>query len=335
MECGLRKSLLVAIPLLLLLLARDAQAIVIIPPVVYFVTLSIGTFISSSIVSLLIFGALKGFANRKYWGRSAFQLLTEAKSALSSALLAILSMVAAFFAVYPIDLESVVLASLIAAILFLLTKFVSSLRQYAVSDGAARRGLILSWLTIAIFIGLATSVSALVSMQSYRIFTGSGSYAPALEKEDALLEPPADILTGAKAPSSGMRKPAMVSDGKVGGQGAAAPEGKSGEEPAEGSADASALLPSPSPSAGAIANLWFIPKSGETCNIFADSYVQTFVPSFTCISEENGARRRIYCPVSISLAQMHSRGDVEFRGTGSCAGKITATITDNGFENVR
>src|SRR3989344_2486564 len=159
MECGLRKSLLVAIPLLLLLLARDAQAIVIIPPVVYFVTLSIGTFISSSIVSLLIFGALKGFANRKYWGRSAFQLLTEAKSALSSALLAILSMVAAVFAVYPIDLESVVLASLIAAILFLLTKFVSSLRQYAVSDGAARRGLILSSLTIAIFTGPATSVS--------------------------------------------------------------------------------------------------------------------------------------------------------------------------------
>ncbi|MFH1750320.1 MAG: hypothetical protein ABH863_01430 [Candidatus Micrarchaeota archaeon] len=302
--------------LFLALLLHSASAIVIIPPVVYFVTLSISTFISSSIVAMLLFGGLKALSTRKYWGKGLYQLLSEGKSAIAEALLAIICMLAAVYAIYPVDFDSAISTAFIAAALFMLLKFILSFRLFDLSDNAGRRALLVSWATLAMFVALATTVSALASMQSYKVFTGTGGYQPGQVAEKS---PLADILP--------ISAPFSKQEAAEGGRSAAPENSMVGQEPK--SASDSSAPPTLQD------KIWFIPKSPEICNIFAESFALTFTPSFNCISEVGGARNRIYCPVYISHSQVGIRGDAEFRGTGSCTGIVYATVTDTGFEHVR
>lgn len=320
----------------LMLQFQFAQAIVIIPPVVYFVTLSISTFLSSALVSLLLYGGLKGIADRKFFGKNAYQLLLEAKGAISNGLLALISMFAAVFAIYPVDAKSAIEAAALAGGLFLIIKAILSIRRLANADGASRRSLVISWLVLAAFIGLATGISAMVSMQTYRIHTGFGGYLPAQIQENNALEPLADLISGVKAPQLGVSKSgteAKAGAAKSEDEAAGAPLSSSPQaSPSIGNGSQASPAPLPSTPAPVVLNkLWFLPKSGEACKIFGPGYSQDFTPTFNCISEGI----RIFCPIEVPFSQVNSRGEAQFIGTGSCEGMVEVTVTDLGFENIR
>ena len=278
---------LTLVSIFLLIAISFVHAIVIIPPVVYFVTLSISTFISSSVVSLLLFGALKGFADRKYFGKSLFDILQKIKSGVSTFIMAISCMFLALLAIYPIDLESTLIAAAISAALFLLLKFVFSLREFGALGSSKKRSLLISWLALALFIGIAFSFSALLSIQSYRVITGSGGGYPSQQAEKSPLAPLAELLTGQGAPSSAESQNLLI---------APTESKKSSSVPSEAQgSELIGAIQAPSPSKAAASptsapaslpeqKIWFIPQSAAPCTIFADSSVQSFTPSYSCLS---------------------------------------------------
>ncbi len=81
----------------------------------------------------------------------------------------------------------------------------------------------------------------------------------------------------------------------------------------------------------ALQRLWFSPQSAGKCVILAESVVFSFDVTHNCVLTENGWRRRIYCPVFISLDEVKKRGEMEFLATGACEARAKVIVTDGGF----
>ena len=84
----------------------------------------------------------------------------------------------------------------------------------------------------------------------------------------------------------------------------------------------------------AIETIWFMPQSAEECGITAGQFSKREKPVFSCFADENGKRKRIFCPIPVSIGGMAQRGELEFIATGSCKETVRASATGNGFENV-
>jgi hypothetical protein len=310
-----------------LLFIGIANAIAIIPPVVYFVTLSISTFIANAIVALLIFGALRGISMRKYFGKGMYEIIGLGLSALSIGILAIVCMLLSIWLLPPIDFEGVLICGLAAAILFILINMLISLKQLSISDPDRKRSIIFSWVALAIFIGLATGASAQFSMQIHKLPIKTGGYD--LENYNQNSQSPiqsvSDAISGvAKSPSMAKEAPASM-------------PAAVGEESKSTTMPSVTASPQPKPTAPAETEIWFIPITSNRCIILADSFSQSFQPSFNCYydDDEAGKKIRIFCPVSISHSTVQMRGNVEFVATGGCAGNVWTIITESGFENIQ
>jgi hypothetical protein len=307
-----------------MLFIGTANAIAIIPPVVYFVTLSISTFIANAIVALLIFGALRGLSMRKYFGKGLHEILALCLSSLSIGLLAIVCMLASIWLLAPIDFEGVLASTFFAAVLFISIGLLHSVRQLSISDSNLKKSIIFGWISLALFIGLATGASAYFSLQTHKIQITAGAYD--LGNYDQSKSP---IQTVSDAISGVANAPSMAKEAQAGMPAAADQESKNASKPTIGASSGSKSA------ALAQTELWFIPKNSDRCTILADSFSQSFQPSFNCYYDEAGKRVRIFCPVSISHSAVQLRGSVEFVATGGCAGNVQTTVTDMGFVNIQ
>ncbi|MCX6778558.1 MAG: hypothetical protein NT157_06815 [Candidatus Micrarchaeota archaeon] len=155
--------------LFLLCLAPMAFPVVIVPPVIYFLTLSLSAFLSNALVSLVVFGALKGVTMHKYLGKSAYELAKIILSASGTAMIAIACMLASVIMVYPLDLQSAAISALLAGVLFLAVKFISIFADYRLSEKAKQRSMAASLILTAIFIALATGASAFMAVDMQKI----------------------------------------------------------------------------------------------------------------------------------------------------------------------
>lgn len=296
------------------ILFSAVNAIAIIPPVIYFVTLSISTFLMNAIVSLLIFGFLSGLSRRKYLGKSLYETLGFTLSIIGTGFLTIFAMVVSIILLSPIDLSGVLICGLFSALLAFCAKMLLSFRQFLASDARLKRSIILSGIALALFVAFATSLSAAFSMEVHRIpLKASGSteleYGQSSESGISKL---GDMVFGIANSAPQMAKTYAAKE------------------------SGSQLMPTPSQAPKAIEKvLWFIPISGDICEIHAQGFVKSFQPTFNCYFEENGAKQRIYCPVFVNIDSIKIRGDVQFVGTGGCAGSTDAIATDSGFENIR
>jgi len=158
-----------ALPFLLAALAPLSAAIVIVPPVAYFLTLSLGTFLANSLVSLLVFGVLKGATARTYAGRSVYEILYQLMNACLLMLLAFPCMFLAAIAFNPIEQSGFVASGLSAGLLALAAAGIVSLKEFRASDAGRKRTMVASLLAFAAFVAAATTVSAALAVTVYRV----------------------------------------------------------------------------------------------------------------------------------------------------------------------
>ncbi|MFH1200395.1 MAG: hypothetical protein V1708_04975 [Candidatus Micrarchaeota archaeon] len=308
---------LVAALFLAAALAANANALVIVPPTVYFLTLSLSAFLANAVVSLFIFGALRGLLGRKLWGKSVFEVASSGVSALGTAIVALFAMACAAYFIRPLDLPSAALCALAAGVIFLAFKIVLSFKEYIVSPGT-RRALAISWLSLAAFVALAAGVSSVLAVEERSISTFGGYYPQYPQQGAGMAQGVAnDLVQNAPAPGAAQKEQA-------------------GEMAKEKEGDAGIIVEpnQPGPSA-AISRLWFQPMSQNECVVTIGSFGKSFSPSYSCAVVRNGERARALCPVWVDAAQIGESGAVAFSATGSCDDAGTVTLTGGAFTQIK
>ena len=285
-------------------LAANASALVIVPPTVYFLTLSLSAFLANAVVSLFIFGAFKGVMGKKLWGRSVFEVASSGVSALGTAIVALLAMAGAAYLIQPLDLQSAAACAVCAGVIFLAIKAVLSSKEYIVSGGG-RRALAISWLSMAAFVALAAGVSSVLAVEERSIST-TGGYYP--QQGGGIMQ---DVVSGF---SQAAQAPALNEEGKTlaGGM----------KEPAV-------------PGANAIASrMWFLPTSQGECIIEVGTFRKAFVPAYSCAVLRDDGKTRMFCPVWVDAAEIGQAGTVAFKATGSCDDAGIVRISDGSFTQI-
>ncbi|MFH0817365.1 MAG: hypothetical protein V1909_01900 [Candidatus Micrarchaeota archaeon] len=292
----MRKHLLL---LTLICLISPAFTVVIVPPVVYFLTLSLSAFISNAIVSLLVFGALKGLTMRKYFGKSTYELARAFLSASGTALIAISCMLASALIVYPLDVPGAALSALLAGVLFLAVKFISIFAEFHLSEPQKKHSIAVTILLTAAFITLATGVSAMLAIDIQKM---NGRYSFQ------------DSQVGLPQYPQAVQAPGISS--------AAQDTAKEAWKPSASEMQAAKTL-------------WFTPKSPGECSITIGNFAISSQASFTCVIDDGGEKKRAFCPISIRHSQIQETGSLAFNATGACADSGIVVVSNRGFEKVQ
>ncbi len=291
------------LPVFLVFFALTVNAVVIVPPVVYFVTLSIATFLSNVLIALLAIIAVSGFANKKFFGKKVSELFSYFFSWIKKIVIAFISMAIALFVINPIEVFTIIQAAILTFILCLMLFFISNYSTYRVIQKPEKTKLVTSFSIFSLLVALLFLVSVFLSLETQVINTENSSLSyiqnnpllPSLDK----IAPFADSMSGAQV---GIVEKPQESDDEI-------------TQP---------KLTEP--------NLWFYPSAKEQCIIIIGSQNFTFTPIESCYFYENSSLVRIFCPISISKAQVNQAGTVNLTATGSCKAQQTITITSNGFE---
>ncbi|MFH1471206.1 MAG: hypothetical protein ABIF01_05640 [Candidatus Micrarchaeota archaeon] len=288
--------------ILLLILAciiSAAFAVVIVPPLVYFLTLSLSAFLSNAIVSLLVFGALKGLTMRKYFGKSTYEIARGFLSASGTALIAISCMLASAIIVYPLDVPGAAVSALLAGVLFLAVKFISIFAEFHLSEPKKRRSITTAILLTAAFIMLATGVSAMLAIDIQTMGEHYSFEDPRMglsQYQQAVQEP--GISSAVQDMAKEEQKPSALETQVA-------------------------------------KTLWFVPKSPGECSITIGNFEISAQASFTCMIDEDGEKRRAFCPISVRHSQIQETGNLAFSATGACADSGIVVVSSRGFERIQ
>ncbi|MFH1448546.1 MAG: hypothetical protein ABIG39_06815 [Candidatus Micrarchaeota archaeon] len=237
--------------ILLVLIPQPLHGIIIVPPVVYFLTLSLSTFLVNALVSLLLFGAFRGLLSRRYLGRTTYELARAGISAAGNGLITIGCMVASAIIIYPVDSGGLVFSGVLSGMLFLCFKLVSGFREYSLAANTKKRSILLSWALMSVFIALVTGISANLALEVHAIHTDAWEN---VQTEDAW------------EPIVGEQKSAQKADVPAAGIGYVG-DAYSYDE-----------------------RIWFMPGDGGECKVIIGDFRKSFSPAFLCAAGEDRKR---------------------------------------------
>jgi hypothetical protein len=273
------------IPLGILALATLAQAVVIAPPVVYWVTLSLSTFVANMLVTLFMYAAVRGFASKKLFGKSMAEIFGFVFSMIGKFIIAMIASLVALIWISPISFPEILIASLIALLISLAVSFLAEYREFRVSGSPSRA--LLSITLFSILVAGLTFVSAFYALQT-QVIVADGSREPV----------PAVSL----APSMGLFTPSQSSAPAM------MDEVRDTDDYEMQKSDST----SPATEKKDTKTIRIIPISDAPCTVSSKDSTETFIPEFTCVAGEGLSQRRIYCPV---IAQVNG----DYKTGGSCA----------------
>ena len=290
--------------LLILFLLPFAGAIVIVPPTIYFVTLSIATFIANSIIGLLAIIALSGLVDKKFFGRKLSEIFSFIFSAVKFTSIAIVSMLVALLIVNPVEINSVLLGSFLSAIVCCSVLLISDYSKYRVSDPKEKNELFKSTLIFSVFVLILFSVSTLTSIETKIIAGAESQYgAPA---QDAF----GGIFDGLSQKSTAPIAANSISNE----MGTSAP---SDYDAYPREAKAGVLE---------VSELWFQPNNLEECIINIGNQEFSFKPENNCYYYENGnSIVRTICPIKITIDEITQKGNLLVTASGSCSENTTVS----------
>ncbi|GEM_PF-2391265 len=296
---------------LLVFFSFNAGAIVVVPPVIYFVTLSIATFLANALIGLLAIVAVSGIANKKFFGKKLSELVYYFFGWIKKILIAVFSMLAAVFLIKPIEIISIIQGSIAALVTCLVLFFISNYSVFRIVSKQEKTRLLRSAVFFSLVISLLFGFAAFTSIETQIIATkGLGNFYPenkSIGSDFGLNIPFDDALPKANAPVSTQQP--YISEGVQDTQG----------EPVQ---DKTFLG----------LNLWFYPLTNNECNVTIGSQYFSYAPSESCYFLDNGVPVRIFCPVQVFHSQITQRGPADLTASGSCQAIQKINVLDNGFE---
>ena len=267
----------------ILALVTLAQAVVIAPPVVYWVTLSLSTFVANMLVTLFMYAAVRGFASKKLFGKSMAEIFGFVFSMIGKFIIAMIASLVALIWIAPISFPEILIASLIALLISLAVSFLAEYREFRVSSFQSRA--LLSIALFSILVAGLTFVSAFYALQT-QIIVADGSREPV---PAASLAPSMGLFAPSQSAPAMMDEVREVDDFEI----------------------QKITLPT-EPETKDTKTIRIIPTSDAPCTVSSKDSTETFTPEFNCVAGEGLSQRRIYCPV---IAQVSG----DYKTGGSCA----------------
>ena len=296
--------------LFIVFLAPFAKAIVIVPPTIYFATISVATFAANAFIGLLAWIALSGLFNKKFFGKRLSEIFSRIFSAMKKIFIAIFSMLAAVFVVNPIEVFSIIEGAVVAAIVCGALLFLSNYSSYRSVEIERKKNLLKSTAVFSLIVLLLFGASAYSSLEIKILPQGKplqGAYGNVSDYAVGLPDMVQKI---------GQNLPTAPSIG--------APLGEGQKQPAERKdieAGKEKVFSG---------ELWFFPKSSNECRVKVGSQNFSFKPQFNCYFLGNGVPLRVFCPVKISANEVNQKGTAEVTAGGSCTDNGTVEI-NGGF----
>lgn len=288
---------------LLMVFSIPANAVVIIPPVVYFISVSLATFFANALVAIVGWAAVQGFSEKVYGGKTAFEIGRFAFSCIGKAIMLIAAMAFAVTFFPPFDLTSAAVTGAAAASAALVFLSLSKARRLLVEKEKSR--LVATVVGLALFAGAVTTASSVLSLETTVVYRS------------------ADLTSTETAPATGFGQPFA---------------GIAEIQPAQ----AKAMLPTaPSQEAAApskakilASQLWFFPQNATKCNIYSDdALVLEASPAGQCFYPSGQQLVKAFCPVALTADKLGRQGrQVRITSTGSCGQYYDAIASQNGFE---
>lgn len=303
------KNKLIMICAALIFFAKIAEAIVIVPPVIYIATFSIGTFVLNAFIMTSAYMAGRGLIDRFYFGKHLHELVGIAFSYVGSIVLIMSSSFVAISFFDPIDARSLFYASVFSSFLSFLVMGLNNFRKYLLADSYGKNEAILRLIALSSVVFIITFISGYFSI-STRILKKSEPYGLTLEKNAR--NSPINLNFGIDFSAK------------------------------EKSADSLEEKPAPAPLPVSEKTIWFNPYIEEKCEIYAgDKFVKSEAPSGKCFYfDGNNVARRIICPVSLDIEEVRDatigmNGVTRIEGRGSCLDNYKVYVSDKGFKIIQ
>jgi hypothetical protein len=298
--------------------AYQACAIAFVPPIIYFASLSILSFISNIFLFLAVWFAIKGIANRSYFGRPVHEIVSLILNWSGTAVLILICSVIPLLVMHPIITKDIIISSICAGFLSFIMLFLSKYRQFRLIKKPDRIKYLRSVILISAAVIIITFVSTLISIETKAMYTNNQDIIVIKEEKNAIALPSFGFN---KASESLARDSASKMD----------------SAPMEAGALTNGGISAKATPSNELKALWFYPANSDVCSVyFEGKIVFEKKPEKNCYYLDAGGKKAIMqCPIELTVNDFNEKMYPVSKGNiiaaGSCTEKYNVTIEKTGF----
>jgi len=296
----------------ILLLAGSAYPIVIVPPMVYFASISIAGFLANALISLGALAAVAGVANWKLFNSPMPAIISTIFGVASKLFLGMSTMIFALIVFFPISMQQIIISAfaVLAVSAFLL--FLRDYRLFRASSKTVKLQLLGTTAIFALFFAIAFVPSAYFAIE-YRIITTqpgtasqAGTFAPSIAESSA----PSLPFVSDEAQKSAMAPSAQASEDYKEVQNSNLAVQLQGD-----------------------LRIWLLPQTNEDCVVEIDGMMTVFKPKKECKLSPTVFSEPQICPISIQVPRQCQK-DLIITASGSCSDSLVVKCKNNQLEQV-
>lgn len=310
--------------LFVLLLAGSPGAVVIVPPMVYFASISIAGFLANALISLGALAAVAGVANWKLFNSSASGIISALFGIASKLFIGLLSMAVALVAFFPVSVQQIILSASSVLVVSAILLFLRDYRLFRASQKAMKLQLLKSIAIFALFFAIVFAPSAYFAIEYRAISTQQTALpvsASGMPGSEAGVAPFAPGQGGAASQAIAPLAQAPAEQGEAAKQVAQAPADYKGLENGKAAGQQGDLV------------LWFMPQSSEDCIVEFGGAKEIFKPKRECKLQPSVFSEPQLCPVSIRVPRQCQK-DVRILAAGSCSDSILLQCKNSQLEEM-
>jgi len=296
--------------LFILSLIGSASAIVIVPPMVYFASISIAGFLANALISLGALAAVAGVANWKLFNSPMSAIISAIFGAASRLFLGIFTMMVALIMFFPISVQQIVFSAFAVLVMSAFLLFLRDYRLFRASQKTVKMRLLGTTAVFALFFAIVFVPSAYFSVE-YRIISTQQETAVPTSASDQSISESFDQLPSLDL--NGASKPAMAPS-------------------AQASADylvAENSIVARQQQGDLV--LWFLPQTNEDCIVEIEGMKEIFKPKRECKLQPNMFSEPQLCPISIQVPRQCQK-DLSISASGSCSDSLVVKCKNNQLE---
>lgn len=294
---------------LIVVLSLGANAIAFIPPVIYFASISLVSFVTNLFLILAVWFAVKGISNRSYFGMPVHKIVSSLMDWAGITIIIICASLAPLLILRPIITKDILVSSFVAGIMCGILLFLSQYRQLRITGKEEKIKSVRSIILTCAVVIIITFISASYSLETKVLRTNAQKGTEQIEKIQSSLSIPNQALNKAReavAPAS----PIAADNGY-----------------------AKAIEPQKQAD-----TLWFYPLNSDACSIyFNENLLIAKNPEKNCYYiTSDKIKKKLECPIPVSIDIFIKLHDIGAKGIisgrGSCTQSYSVTLNSNGFE---
>ncbi len=162
----MKKIILFIILFIALFMIKEAEAIVLAPPIIYTAIFSLGAFIMNMCFFIALWLAIAGAINRLYFGKHVYEIARVYFNITGKVVIFIVSAAIAAVILNPLNTKEIISTSLLAGILGLAILFISNFREYRLFSEKQKMSFIKSIVALGLSIIIVTFFSASFTLKN-------------------------------------------------------------------------------------------------------------------------------------------------------------------------